>query len=57
MSSMCRTIRRDMAKRDGTFVSQKPLRDRHNVSFKEHLLDKVRFLRLKKNIENKKEVK
>lgn len=46
MSSMVRSIRREMARKDGTFVPQKPLRDRSNISVKAMLLKALRGMHI-----------
>lgn len=57
MSSMQRSIRRGMERKQGIFVAQKPLRPKNHVSVKDMLLKALRGMAMQKKAAkaNKKE--
>ena len=56
--SMQRSIRRSMAKNQGTFEAKKPLRTKSHVSIKDMLLKALRGIEIqRKSVKSKKEVK
>ena len=46
--SIQRTIRRNIAKKEGTFVSQKPLRSKSGASIKDMLLQALRGMEIQR---------
>jgi hypothetical protein len=50
MSSMVRSMRRAYARRQGTFVPQKPLRERGTTSFISRFMDALRMRKQIKEI-------
>ena len=52
--SMSRTIRRNIAKKEGTFVSQKPLRSKSGASIKDMLLQALRGMEIQRKVDKKK---
>jgi len=48
MSSMTRTIQRGMARKNGTFTAQKPLREKNHVSIKDMLLRALRGMEIQR---------
>ena len=55
--SISRTIRRNIAKKEGTFVSQKPLRSKSQASVKDMLLQALRGMEIQRKANKKKEIK
>ena len=54
--SMSRTIRRNIAKKEGTFISQKSLRSKSGASIKDMLLQALRGIEIQRKTKIKKEV-
>ena len=54
--SMSRSIRRNIAKKEGTFTSQKPLRSKSGASIKDMLLQALRGMEIQRRSKVKKEV-
>lgn len=54
MSSMRRSIRRSIARKNGTFVAQKPLRDKSHVSIKTMLLQALRGIEIQRKANKEK---
>ena len=55
MSSMQRTIRRSIQRKNGTFVAQKPLREKGGLTFMQKFMQVLNYKRaLKENMENNK---
>ena len=54
--SMSRSIRRNIAKKEGTFTSQKPLRVKGGASIKDMLLQALRGMEIQRRSKIKKEV-
>ena len=54
--SMQRTIRRNIEKKEGTFISQKPLRSKSRVSIKDMLLQALRGMEIQRKAKAKEEV-
>ena len=54
--SIQRTIRRNIAKKEGTFVSQKPLRSKGGASIKDMLLQALRGMEIQRKASKVKEV-
>ena len=54
--SIARSIRRAKAKKDGTFVSQKPLREKGNRSFMSIIIGNQRMNKMLEKMKGKDEV-
>ena len=54
--SIQRTIRRNIAKKEGTFISQKPLRSKGGASIKDMLLQALRGMEIQRKASKVKEV-